>query len=214
GEVRYLGASISALRGERRLKFRREVQAIFQDPYASFNPFYRVDRTLMEPMKRLGATPANGDFRAALEQACVTVGLDPKRVLGRFPHELSGGQRQRLMVARALLLKPRLIVADEPVSMVDASLRMSILANLEALKTEQGISIVYITHDLATAYHVSDYVLVLHAARLVEAGRPRDVIENPEHPYTRASLAAIPWPDPARGWPEIDDPMRRDWDAA
>jgi peptide/nickel transport system ATP-binding protein len=142
------------------------------------------------------------------------VGLDAREILGRFPHELSGGQRQRLMVARALLLRPRLIVADEPVSMVDASLRMTILRNIEALKNNHNISIIYITHDLATAYHVSDYVIVLHEGRIVEAGPPDEVIERPHHPYTQALVAAIPWPDPSRAWADLPLDMREQWQAA
>ncbi len=117
------------------------------------------------------------------------------------------------MVARALLLHPRLIVADEPVSMVDASLRMQILNNMQQLKTDHGISVIYITHDLATAYHVADYVLVLHAGRLVEAGPSREVIEDPGHPYTASLVGAIPWPDPDRRWPEASAIVRTNWNA-
>ena len=131
---------------------------------------------------------------AAMEQACDAVGLKAGEILGRFPHEFSGGQRQRLMVARALLLRPKLIVADEPVSMVDASLRMTILANMQQLKTEHGISVIYITHDLATAYHVADYVLVLHEGHMVEAGAADEVIEHPAHPYTRSLVDSIRGP--------------------
>jgi peptide/nickel transport system ATP-binding protein len=118
------------------------------------------------------------------------------------------------MVARALLLRPKLIVADEPVSMVDASLRMTILANMQQLKTEHGISVVYITHDLATAYQVADYVLVLHEGQVVEAGPAEDVIERPAHPYTSSLVDSIPWPDPDRRWPELDPDMRDGWSAA
>lgn len=114
------------------------------------------------------------------------------------------------MIARALALKPRLIVADEPVSMVDASLRMTILSNLRALRQEHAISVVYITHDLATAYQVSDEVIVLYDGRMVEAGTPEQVIERPQHAYTRALVSAIPWPDPDRGWPLVE-PDRASW---
>ena len=148
-----------------------------------------------------------------MEEACAAVGLKASEILGRFPHELSGGQRQRLMVARALLLRPRLIVADEPVSMVDASLSMTILQNMQALKNEHNISIIYITHDLATAYHVSDYVLVLHEGRIVEAGPPDEVIEAPAHPYTQTLVGAIPWPDPQRKWADLPANMREQWQA-
>jgi peptide/nickel transport system ATP-binding protein len=121
-------------------------------------------------------------------------------VLGRFAHQLSGGQRQRLMVARALMLRPHLLIADEPVSMVDASMRSTILENLRSLKESHGISVLYITHDLATAYHVADYVLVMHKGHVVEAGDPALVIEAPEHPYTRLLVSSVPWPDPDRSW--------------
>ena len=214
GEVLYRGASIAKLSSEAARRYRREVQAIFQDPYGSFNPFYKVDRTLAAPIMRFGLAAGRKAVFARMEEACAAVGLDPAEVLGRFPHELSGGQRQRLMVARALALRPRLIVADEPVSMVDASLRMTILRNIELLKNDHNVSIIYITHDLATAYHVSDYVLVLHEGRIVEAGPPEEVIERPTHPYTQALVDAIPWPDPERGWAELPADMGERWRAA
>jgi ABC-type glutathione transport system ATPase component len=214
GEVLYRGTPIRNLSGDERRRSRREVQAIFQDPYGSFNPFYKVDRTLAQPLVQFGLANERRAIYRRMEEACIAVGLDASEILGRFPHELSGGQRQRLMVARALLLKPRLIVADEPVSMVDASLRMTILGNMQALKTEHGISIVYITHDLATAYHVSDYVLVLHEGRIVEAGPPDAVIERPAHPYTQTLVSAIPWPDPDHGWGDDAAESRPEWGAA
>lgn len=213
GVIRYENTALSSLDRAGRLAFRRDVQAIFQDPYASFNPFYRVRHALSLPLQMFGLASSAEDIRAACERACTSVGLNAGDVLDRFPHELSGGQRQRLMVARALLVKPRLIVADEPVSMVDASLRMTILSSLSALRKNHGISILYITHDLATAYHVSDEVIVLHAGRIVEAGRPADVIAHPAHPYTQALVAAIPWPDPNRPWPPIDKDVGVGWDA-
>jgi peptide/nickel transport system ATP-binding protein len=213
GAVRYRGASLANLSGEAARGYRREVQAIFQDPYGSFNPFYKIDHTLAEPLVRFGLASGRKAIHARIEEACAAVGLQAAEMLGRFPHELSGGQRQRLMVARALLLRPRLIVADEPVSMVDASLRMTILQNIETLKNDHSISIVYITHDLATAYHVSDYVLVLHEGRIVEAGPPEDVIQAPTHPYTQALVSAIPWPDPQRKWPDLPANLRDQWQA-
>ncbi|WP_198302328.1 ABC transporter ATP-binding protein [Bosea sp. AS-1] len=210
GRFRYRGQDVGRLSTPERARFRREVQAIFQDPYASFNPFYRVDHALLTPLLHLGGAESPAEARATMEAACRDVGLNPREVLGRFPHELSGGQRQRLMIARALALKPRLIVADEPVSMVDASLRMTILNNLRALRQEHAISVVYITHDLATAYQVSDEVIVLYDGRLVEAGPPERVIEKPEHPYTQALVSAIPWPDPERDWAPAE-PDRASW---
>ena len=197
GAVRFEGRDVASLGKAVRLDFRKRVQAVFQDPYACFNPFYRVDRALRYPYRRFGMP---GEVEHEMREACKAVGLDPDLVLRRYPHELSGGQRQRLIVARALMLSPRLLIADEPVSMVDASLRASILGNIHDLKEKHGISIVYITHDLATAYHVSDYVMVLHRGRVVEAGPPAEVIGAPEHPYTRLLIDSIPWPDLARPW--------------
>ena len=146
GQVLYKGLDLATLRGANRRLFLRDVQAIFQDPYGVFNPFYRVDHVLTTPVARfrLAATKAEG--RLLIEEALRSVGLQPEEILGRFPHQLSGGQRQRIMVARALLLRPKLIVADEPVSMVDASLRATILGTLRKLNQEMGISILYITH--------------------------------------------------------------------
>lgn len=214
GTVLYRGHNLAQLPAATARQFRREVQAIFQDPYGSFNPFYKVDRTLAQPLIMFGLAQGRRAIYGKMEEACAAVGLRAEEILGRFPHELSGGQRQRLMVARALLLRPKLIVADEPVSMVDASLRMTILANMQQLKTEHGISVVYITHDLATAYHVADYVLVLHDGHVVEAGAADEVIEHPAHPYTRSLVDAIPWPDPEQRWPELDPDMRAGWAAA
>ena len=130
------------------------------------------------------------------------VGLRPEDTLGRYPHQLSGGQRQRTMVARTLLLRPKVIVADEPVSMVDASLRVTVLGNLLQLKQDFGISLIYITHDLATAYQISDRIIVLHQGRVVETGHPEQVVKHSQHPYTKLLIASIPLPDPNRPWGE------------
>lgn len=209
GQVLYRGQDITALRGQAARTFRREVQAVFQDPYSTFNPFYRVDRALLLPLKKFGLTGSRAEAQAKMEDACRQVGLDPSRVLSRFAHQLSGGQRQRLMVARALMLQPRLLIADEPVSMVDASLRSSILDCLVDLRDRHGITILYITHDLATAYRVSDDVLVLHRGRVVEAGDPEAVFEHPKHPYTQLLLEALPWPDPSRPWGTAEGEAQR-----
>ena len=146
------------------------------------------------------------EARELIGEVLRTVGLRPEEILGRFPHQLSGGQRQRVMVARALLLKPKLIVADEPVSMVDASLRATILGSLRRLTDEHGISILYITHDLATAYQVSDSILVLYRAHVAEAGAVERVVTAPRHPYTQLLISAIPRARATRDWlaPEED----------
>ena len=205
GRVLFEGQDVSQLNVSEQLTFRKDVQAVFQDPYACFNPFYRVDHALRFPFKRFGFAQSEAHIQAEMEKACAAVGLDPKLVLRRYPHQLSGGQRQRLIVARALMLSPKLLIADEPVSMVDASLRATILKNLYDLKAKFGISILYITHDLATAYHVSDYVIVLYHGHVAEAGPPKAVIGEPQHPYTQLLIASIPWPDLNRSWGSADD---------
>src|SRR5207244_9946157 len=132
------------------------------DPYEVYNPFYRVDHVLTTPVAKFGLASSRAAARALIEDVLRAVGLRPEETLGRFPHQLSGGQRQRVMVARALLLKPRVILADEPVSMVDASLRATILESLVKVKRELGISLIYITHDLTTAYQASQNIYILY----------------------------------------------------
>lgn len=200
GEVRYRGRPIAALSGAALKEYRREVQAIFQDPFAVYNPFYRVDHALRQPLSLFGLARSRRHAQALMESACEQVGLHPEDTLSRFPHELSGGQRQRLMIARALLLKPKLLVADEPVSMIDASLRAIVLRSLRDLNRSLALPIVYITHDLATAYHIADSILVLYRGEIVEAGSAESVIGNPQHPYTRLLVGSIPWPDLDRPW--------------
>ena len=200
GTLRYRGGEVARLAKAERVAFRREVQAIAQDPFAAYNPFYIVDRALTVPIRTFRLSTGRAATRRLIEQACVSVGLNPDDTLGRYPHQLSGGQRQRLMVARALLLRPRLLVADEPVSMVDASLRATILGNIAELNRTHGIAVVYITHDIMTAYHVADTICVLYRGHLVEAGNAAEVIRSPQHPYTQLLVNSIPWPEPGRRW--------------
>jgi oligopeptide/dipeptide ABC transporter ATP-binding protein len=140
------------------------------------------------------------DGLALIEQALEAVGLRPEETLGRYPHQLSGGQRQRVMVARALLVKPRLIIADEPVSMVDASLRATILGSLRKLNQDFGISLIYITHDLTTAYQISQNIIVLYGGSVAEAGEVGLVVRQPKHPYTQLLIGSIPSPNPRHHW--------------
>src|SRR3954467_13309153 len=148
GEVLYRGTNLRSLGSSQRKQFLRDVQVIFQDPYEVYNPFYRVEHVLETPIAKFGLAGSRAEARALVEDTLRAVGLRPEETLGRFPHQLSGGQRQRIMVARALLLKPRIIVADEPVSMVDASLRATILESLLNVHKQFKISLIYITHDL------------------------------------------------------------------
>ncbi|MBN2001988.1 MAG: ABC transporter ATP-binding protein [Anaerolineae bacterium] len=205
GSVLYDGMDISAMKREQMFQYRRNIQAIFQDPFAVYNPFYKVDNLLSIPIKNFKLASSQSESRTMMEEALTSVGLRPEETLGRYPHQLSGGQRQRIAVARALLLKPKLLIADEPVSMVDASLRSTILKSLRALNQDYGIPILYITHDLTTAYHVSDYIMILYRGSVMEAGNVDKIIRDPQHPYTQLLIKSIPWPDPNLKWGDVDD---------
>ncbi len=200
GEVFYRGKDLRRCSRSERREFRREAQAIFQDPFGVYNPFYKVDHVLTTPVAKFKLAKSRAEGHRLIEEALRAVGLRPEDTLGRYPHQLSGGQRQRTMVARTLLLRPKVIVADEPVSMVDASLRVTVLGNLLQLKQEFGISLVYITHDLATAYQISDRIIVLHRGSVVEAGDPEQVVKRPQHAYTKLLISSIPLPDPNHRW--------------
>jgi peptide/nickel transport system ATP-binding protein len=204
GQILYKGQDISRLRGNDRVMFRREVQAVFQDPFSVFNPFYTVDHLLSVPIERFKLAKSKREARDKMGEALTAVGLRPHEILGRFPHQLSGGQRQRINVARALVLRPKLLVADEPVSMVDASLRANILETLRSLQKNYGVSIIYITHDLTTAYHIAKSIVVLYRGEVMEAGDVDSVIKQPQHPYTRLLVDSIPWPDLDRRWGETE----------
>jgi peptide/nickel transport system ATP-binding protein len=200
GQVLFQGRNLHSLSGRGRRDFRQHVQAIFQDPYEVYNPFYRVDHVLTTPVRKFHLARSAAEGRTRIEDALRAVGLQPGEILGRYPHQLSGGQRQRIMVARTLLLRPSLIVADEPVSMVDASLRATILGSLRKLHQDMGISILYITHDLATAYQVADNILVLYRAGVAEAGDVEVVVKSPQHPYTQLLIGSIPRVSTERNW--------------
>ena len=200
GGVIYRGQDLWAMSNQRRRDYRRDVQAIFQDPFAVYNPFYTIDRLLLTPIRSFKLAKNRVYARQLMEEALEKVGLRPAEVLGRYPHQLSGGQRQRIVVARSLLLQPKIIVADEPVSMIDASLRANILSKLKELRDEFGISLLYITHDLATAHQISDQIFILYRGRVVEVGDATTVIQNPQHPYTQLLVSSIPRPDPERRW--------------
>lgn len=200
GEIFYRGQNLAKAPKEELRRYRQEVQAIFQDPFEAYNPFYKVDHLLTVPINKFGLAKTQAEKRERIEQALLDVGLRPDETLGRYPHQLSGGQRQRITVARALILKPKVIIADEPVSMVDASLRSSILEALRNLNRGFGISILYITHDLATAYHICDNILVLYQGCVAEAGDVDSIILDPKHPYSQLLVGSIPWPDPRRRW--------------
>ncbi len=200
GEVQYRGKPLQGLSAADRRQFRRDVQIIFQDPFEVYNPFYKIDHLLTVPIRKFGLASSRDERTRMMRKALVDVGLAPDEILGRYPHQLSGGQRQRVAIARALVIQPRLIIADEPVSMVDASLRVSILSNLQRLKAEFGISILYITHDLATAFQISENMIVLYRGAIAEAGDTEQVMRAPKHPYTQQLIDSIPQPDPDHAW--------------
>ncbi len=196
GEISFRGQRIEGL-GARRLRpLRREMQMVFQDPYASLNPRKRVGTIIGDPMKIHGL----GDSRqrkTQVQELLETVGLSPEHY-NRFPHEFSGGQRQRIGIARALALRPKLIVADEPVSALDVSIQSQMLNLLEDLQTEFKLTYIFIAHDLGVVRHVSDRIAVMYLGKLVEVSPAEELYERPIMPYTEALLSAVPIPDPER----------------
>ena len=200
GKVLYEGDDVSKLHGAQMREFRRDIQAVFQDPFSVFNPFYKIDHVLTVPISRFKLASSKTQRHDLMVSALEAVGLRPDETLGRYPHQLSGGQRQRIIVARALMLRPKVIIADEPVSMVDASLRAMILAIMLRMRDELGISFLYITHDLSTAYQVGDGMCVLYKGSIVERGDTRAVIDDPQHEYSKLLISSIPVPDPDVRW--------------
>ena len=196
GEIHFEGQPVSRLRTRKqRLDYASQVSMVFQDPFSAINPAYRLSHGIVRGIKlhRSGLGRRGRVDEAA--RALATVGLAPgSDMAGKFPHELSGGQRQRVGFAQALALRPKLIVADEPVSMLDVSIRIGILNLMSELREREDVSFLYITHDVASARYISDRVLVMYAGHLVEEGPTEDVIQRPKHPYTQLLLSAVPDP--------------------
>lgn len=205
GAILYKGQNLQNLAKSDARAFLSDVQAIFQDPFEVYNPFYRVEHVLTMPIDYLKLASSREQKWDMVEEALETVGLRPEETLGRYPHQLSGGQRQRVMVARALIIKPNIILADEPVSMIDASLRATVLGSLRRLKQEFGISIVYITHDLATAFQIGDNIIVMYRGSVAEAGAVEGIVQKPSHPYTQLLVGSIPNPNPDHPWKGEDE---------
>jgi peptide/nickel transport system ATP-binding protein len=176
------------------------IQAIFQDPFATFNPLRTVDRYFFETVYNYKLAKDKTEAINLIDDKLRAVGLTYEEFAGKYPNEYSGGQLQRISIARALLTNPSLIIADEPVSMVDASLRMSIVNLFKKLRDELGVSVLYITHDLATAYYVSDRIAIMFRGNIVEMGPVEDVLTNPKHPYTCLLRESIPEADPKKRW--------------
>jgi len=189
GKVLYRGKDIFKLNKEELKKYRAEVQAVFQDPYTAFNPFYKVDRALRVAVEKFrpGENPDE-----VVRDVLVKVRLNPDEVLGRYPHQLSGGQLQRMLIARALIPRPRLLVADEIISMVDMSIRIDILNLLRELVDRDKLSIIFITHEINLAFYASDEIVVLYRGEVMERGDAEEMLKDPLHPYTKLLIDAIP----------------------
>jgi oligopeptide/dipeptide ABC transporter ATP-binding protein len=195
GSIRMDGTEVTGLSTSALRRLRRRMQIIYQDPYESLDPRFRVAATVAEPLV-IHDIGSRGERRHAVARALEQVGLAPAdHFANRFPHELSGGQRQRVAIAASLVLEPELLVADEPVSMLDVSVRAGILAILDELR-DRGLAVLMITHDLSTAARFADRICVMYLGRIVEEGAARDVIERPRHPYTKALLSVVPRKDP------------------
>jgi peptide/nickel transport system ATP-binding protein len=208
GTVLFEGGDCTRLtRRSEILRYRSQVQMIFQDPFGSLNPVKTIAHHIERPLRIHGIVP-RGQVTARVHELLAAVGLVPaERYAAKYPHELSGGQRQRVAIARALAVEPRVILADEPTSMLDVSIRIGILNLMLALKEERDLAFLYVTHDLASARYVADEMLVMYAGQIVEQGPTEEVLRNPLHPYTRLLLSAVP--DPGAGLHAERLPVRR-----
>jgi len=196
GRILFRGEDVSKVRGRRALvRYRSQVQMIFQDPFASLNPVKRVHHHVARPLLIHGLV-SRRDVGARVQELLASVGLvPPDEIAQKYPHQLSGGQRQRVAIARALAVEPAVILADEPISMLDVSIRLGILNLMLDLKQERDIAFLYVTHDIASARYVADEVLVMYAGQIVEQGATDAVLQTPLHPYTRLLLSAVPDPE-------------------
>jgi oligopeptide/dipeptide ABC transporter ATP-binding protein len=196
GEIYFQGEPLSAMRSRRdRLAYSGRAPMVFQDPFSSINPVFRISHGVMRSLKLHRPELSRQQRHAEAERVFEVVGLSPGGdVLQRYPHELSGGQRQRVGFAQALAMRPKLIIADEPVSMLDVSIRIGLLNLMARLRDSEGVSILYITHDLASARYVADRLIIMYAGHIAESGPAEDVLANPKHPYTELLLSAVPDP--------------------
>ena len=195
GQVLYKGQDISKLSGGALRRLRRQIQLVMQDPYTSLNPRMTVGDLIGEPFEIHPEVAPRGSRRTKIKELLDLVGLNPEHI-NRYPHQFSGGQRQRIGIARALALRPEVIVCDEPVSALDVSIQAQVMNLLEKLQGEFGLSYVFIAHDLSVVRHLSDRVAVMYLGKMVEVGTEDEIYERPTHPYTQALLSAVPVPDP------------------
>ncbi len=197
GSIHFEGRDITHASPQERKALRQRIQMVFQDPYESLNPTQTIEEIVSEPLLVHKLTPQPHERRDRVVKALEDAGLKPAAdYLHRYPHQLSGGQRQRVVIAGALVLEPHLLLADEPVSMLDVSIRAEIINLLADLRRTRGISVIFITHDLGTVGYFADRVAVMYLGRIVEMGTVREVLQNPKHPYTQALLSVIPAPNP------------------
>lgn len=202
GAALWRDRDIYSLKKPEMQRFRSEVQAVFQDPYGIFNPFYKINRVFDMTIRKFKLASRGKESADLIEQALRVVNLRPPDVLGRYPHQLSGGERQRVMLARAWMMKPKMIVADEAISMLDVAVRAVIMNILMDFKEQQGMSTLFITHDLSAAHYLGGDIMVMRKGQVVETGKVDDVLRAPKHAYTQLLLDSIPSPDPDQRWSE------------
>lgn len=204
GEVLFKGEDVLTQTRKEERVYRRKVQMVFQDPYSTFNPLSTVYDTLSTPLERFKLSKGDEETKSRIEEALRGVGLNPREIWDKYPNQLSGGQRQRVSVARAMMVEPEVIIADEPVSMIDVSLRAGILELLKDLNRKGKLTIIFITHDLAVALYISDRIAVMYRGKIVEIGSSKEIVESPLHPYTELLLRSAPRLKGEQTWSEED----------
>lgn len=209
GDVLWRGKDIGALKGKERSEYRKEVQAVFQDPYGIFNPFYKINHVFDMILGRFNIASGKKAQQEKVEESLKAVGLRPHDVLGRYPHQLSGGERQRVMLARAHMMRPKVIIADEAISMLDVAIRAIVMNILLDFRDNEGISTVFITHDLSAAHYLGGNIMVMRRGEVVERGDVDDVLKNPQHAYTELLLESLPNPDPDQRWTTDADDLAK-----